>query len=547
MNKNNITKIFFLIALMILSTSIVLAELVPSNLIGGVAAHTPDVTIDPVLVRDTDTAIDFTVTVGNIEGDNIEEVKIIMPPEFSDLSCGNAPEGWIFDEEKSKSLYCWYITNDPDHRIGPGDEAKKFVVTATTASNDDIYRWEVRTFDNAEDREFTYSLTTTVDSTAPEITSFILTAVPDGEPTEDDNIAFSPNNDGVKDEVEIDVSSSELVKFDLYIYHPSDLENDIWHRFTRGFDNLEISRMWDGEEGTEDNDYILKAVLEDEAGNVAEETRIITIDTVAPTMDSAEAVTNTRIDVFFSEDLDEDTLNPIEFSLTDGGDVHTIIDVTELDGVVRLILGEDIVSEEDLEVTFTPIPSLADLAGNKVEVGEDGFVTVTVINEIPEYDLVIMLNEGWNLFSVPKMLEDNDLDVVLGELGQSEGAIFTYDGNDWIQPTEIVPLEAYWIEVPEESVIYLKHLVCTDGPNCVPASRDLEEGWQLIGYTEDEKELSPELALKSIQGRYSQLFGLEIDGWKLHIFGVEDDFVMKPTLGYWIFMTHPATLAAISL
>lgn len=530
MKKNNITKIFFIVAFMILSTSGVFADTelgypFPSDPVSMVATHTPNINIDPVLTQ-ADSKTVFTVTVGNNAGDNIEEVWIITPPGFTDLTCGNPISGWLLQEETE--IWCRYITNEDRIEV---DDSVDFTVNVMTASEDGDYEWEVRTFDNVRDFIST-SLMTTIDSTVPSIKTYDVSEE-----------IFSPNEDGIKDVTEIDLEFSERVDYTINILDGSGANVK---ELSEGAATDPNAKIWDGtnndNEPLADGVYTVEIVLEDKAGNSATDaSKKITIDATAPIINSAITLSTTKVDVFFSEDLDDATLASAlsEFSIV-GDNEHILTSVSELNGVVTLVLSgeQKIAYGEELKVVYTPTTGLADLVGNKVQESR-----VAVTNNLPEYDLALTLNEGWNLISVPKMLKQEDLERVLSGLNYE--VITTYDGATWVLPSTVEPLNAYWINVPNGGVIYLKYLVCTNGPDCIPASRSLESGWQLVGFTGTEP-MDSELALSSIERKYSQWFGFKNNEWISHIFG-EQDKEMEPTLGYWIFMTDEGTLAAVSL
>ena len=178
--------------------------------------------------------------------------------------------------------------------------------------------------------------------------------------------------------------------------------------------------------------------------------------------------------------------------------------------------------------------------------GGSGENTVTV----KVGDMVIDLNEGWNLFSVPKVLEDNNVEVVTDNFIPLDfSLILTYENAAWTQPETIETLKAYWIKMNSPMQLLLTfrdETTCIDGSCIVPEARALDSGWQLIGFTDTEPLLST-LALKSIEDSYSQWFGFKNNAWITHIFSQVPDKAMEPGLGYWVFMTEPSVLAALSI
>jgi outer membrane protein OmpA-like peptidoglycan-associated protein len=93
---------------------------------------------------------------------------------------------------------------------------------------------------------------------------------------------FSPDGDGVDDTVTIDIKAEDdnkLTNWDAEIYDP---EDNLFYRIS-GEGSVDKSFTWDGK--SEDgelvqaaSDYRLEILVKDQAGNVAEKTRIIPVD-----------------------------------------------------------------------------------------------------------------------------------------------------------------------------------------------------------------------------------------------------------------------------
>ncbi len=112
------------------------------------------------------------------------------------------------------------------------------------------------------------------DTTAPEITIYDIT-----------NPIFSPNGDGVKDTVTIDLKFSEPVDYDIEIIDNSQIIMESWS----GYAINPYPKPWDGTYKGEgymvvpDGVYNIKVSLEDTTGNTFTDTsRTITLDTTAP-------------------------------------------------------------------------------------------------------------------------------------------------------------------------------------------------------------------------------------------------------------------------
>jgi hypothetical protein len=110
--------------------------------------------------------VDFTVTVTNSGPDSVNHVKITIPTSpypYSELACGDAPEGWTVEGEKG---YCQYHTSSSGHYIEAGNSLD-FMLSARTAPEDGMYTWEVVTWD-VPGSWFSSNPETGIDTTDPE-------------------------------------------------------------------------------------------------------------------------------------------------------------------------------------------------------------------------------------------------------------------------------------------------------------------------------------------------------------------------------------------
>ncbi len=105
------------------------------------AVHTSNVALVPQFsgaVKE----VQFSLNITNIGKDNVSEVRVRMPVDFSLLECSDAPVGWTL--AYSDAIECNYKT--VSKYIAPG-VSLIFWVNATTASKSGNYTWEVRTRD----------------------------------------------------------------------------------------------------------------------------------------------------------------------------------------------------------------------------------------------------------------------------------------------------------------------------------------------------------------------------------------------------------------
>jgi len=239
--------------------------------------------------------------------------------------------------------------------------------------------------------------------------------------------------------------------------------------------------------------------------------------------------------------------------------------------------------DEDGVCTLDTDVYIGGCGGEPLVYGQDYWVAVIALDWAGNYDdcfavygpvqtyedMNLILDEGWNLKSVPKTLAtfNADPDSVFGE----GSTVIYWDGCGWVLPDCIEPCKGYWVYSPEACISNVKFkpmpLDCTtpDVPPCL----DLDCGWQMIGHTSTVPVQWAE-TLGSLQG----LLGLEYkfsnlityscnEGWGgtislgfLDLVGSEEmapcpvgalefDGLMVPGQGYWVFMKEPGTYASV--
>ncbi len=104
----------------------------------------------------------------------------------------------------------------------------------------------------------------------------------------------------------------------------------------------------------------------------------------------------------------------------------------------------------------------------------------------------IELNKKWNLVSVPFVLINDDIEDVFSDVMDNVESVWTYDAftDSWYvyhpgQPElsnldSITPGWGYWIRAYEADTLLLGGSLFS--PAVTPPSRDLKDGWNLIGY-----------------------------------------------------------------
>jgi parallel beta-helix repeat protein len=166
-------------------------------------------------------------------------------------------------------------------------------------------------------------------------------------------------------------------------------------------------------------------------------------------------------------------------------------------------------------------------------------------------NILIQLNSGWNLISLPLMPDDSNVNSVLSPINGNYSIVWAYNASDtadhWKKYDPAAPFgndlinmepgKGYWIMMTSDDTLNIS--------GTMPASTDIElwSGWNLIGYNS----LNPQPitdALSSINGNYSIIWAYNAsdstDHWKKYDpdtpFG-NDLAVVEPGRGYWIMMT----------
>ncbi len=136
-------------------------------------------------------------------------------------------------------------------------------------------------------------------------------------------------------------------------------------------------------------------------------------------------------------------------------------------------------------------------------------------------DIPINLKNGWNLISIPLMLDDNSVASVFSGLSYSK--LFYYD-NGWKVPTEIEPDKGYWIKVNGNSIMNIRGTPIEDP--------DFNIGlqWDLLGYPYLEEKSISEWFDDVIVYAYIDSSWYSYDSGR--VFNSLDKF--GPGYGYWV-------------
>lgn len=167
---------------------------------------------------------------------------------------------------------------------------------------------------------------------------------------------------------------------------------------------------------------------------------------------------------------------------------------------------------------------------------------------------IINLQTGWNLVGIPRRLsEDNNKASVFGAIDSLGRSIWTYNPADggWkdLSADDILsPLEGYFVYSSKPDTVMLMY---TNDPLQVPPVKDLEAGWNLVGFS-GAMEASARDSLLSIRKTWTQVIGWNPDDQKMDTAIINggndthaDTRLLIPMRAYWVFIETPSTLASI--
>jgi len=194
----------------------------------------------------------------------------------------------------------------------------------------------------------------------------------------------------------------------------------------------------------------------------------------------------------------------------------------------------------------------------KVDDGDGNTDTATVTILTLLTPATMRLHKSWNCVSVPVKLAagNNTFGHVFGMVNTSGHSSFFYDVKEgWtaVNSTEkVIPLRGYWIYSSETTLV---NLIYDSYPLRTPPTKQLYKGWNAIGFS-DTQPAATNSVLTSIEQSWAYLIGFDAayQNYEPAIInndetgGVHDeDNLMLPMKGYWIYVTEDCELAGIGV
>ncbi|MDD4255947.1 MAG: PEGA domain-containing protein, partial [Methanofollis sp.] len=189
----------------------------------------------------------------------------------------------------------------------------------------------------------------------------------------------------------------------------------------------------------------------------------------------------------------------------------------------------------------------------------DAEETVTVaVGETAEVHVAlsraaITLRPGWNFVSTPKTLAaGQDTIAIFDEVDTGGHSVLLYNGtNRWeamSSAERFQPLDGVWIFA---NGTYTIPLTFAGGSVSTPPTKDLDEGWNAIGFSDTVPEAAA-TTLRAVEKNWMTLFAFDAANQAYDVSIIRgatgrhgDDRPMNPMQGYWLYMNSPDTLCAI--
>lgn len=133
------------------------------------------------------------------------------------------------------------------------------------------------------------------------------------------------------------------------------------------------------------------------------------------------------------------------------------------------------------------------------------------------------LYPGWNLISIPLVLENNSINNIFESVNYSY--LFSYNSG-WSIPTEINNALGYWVKSSNDDTLTVEGLELTN------SLINLNNGWNLVGYPSLN-----EISINESKLRGYTIFTYTNNSWLSYISNRKFNSLktLKPGYGYWVY------------
>jgi hypothetical protein len=260
-------------------------------------------------------------------------------------------------------------------------------------------------------------------------------------------------------------------------------------------------------------------------------------DGQAPTLDYAvmdadnDGNSQSYVDVYFSEELDDGTVATGDFDISISG--ISVSGVTASGNLVTVQFSTAFETGNSPEVEI--IGSIEDTSGNAIDSGT-----------LPIWTYRISMAQGWNLISIPGDTSGRDISVVLpDDFENNVTKIWGYnaDNDSWAfwrfsdddDRLQLEPGKGYWINMTTADVLTGNYKLMPSGGDVeMPEVTIKAQSWNLIGHWRTWNQSA------NISGALSDLLDTEIASLYEYsptgdtFIDIYDSGTMQPGKGYWL-------------
>ena len=214
------------------------------------------------------------------------------------------------------------------------------------------------------------------------------------------------------------------------------------------------------------------------------------------------------------------------------------------------------------QILYSATPGQYTIEVLSVDYAGNTSINSILIEVIPHRSFFqIELNEGWNLISVPTVLQNPSVEAVFGDAPVV--SILTVIESQWVEPTQIEPGRGYLVK--SSQTVNVKVDLGIHNPSMIPPMIILKPGWNLIGYAAPR--LEPSMPLThylgaDLKGKWIAIFTENSaqarakstapyvwasnsfpNGGDYPFSGYSEDMpVVELGKGYWIYITNEGIL-----